>query len=160
MIKQIRYWPDPILLEPTELWNFNQPQLDYTTLEQNLVDTLLYEKALGLAANQIGYNFCVLAINTQEDSKVRIMYNPEFVDIDPNVVTDNEGCLSFPNTRLEVPRFRSVKLKWYDKDQTEYTRVFTDIDARCLQHEIDHLKGKTFKDYVSDLKFRRAWKKS
>jgi peptide deformylase len=160
MIKQIKYWPDPILLEPTEPWNFNQPQLDYETLEKNLTDTLLSQKALGLAANQIGYKFAVLAINLKQDSKIVIMYNPEFIDISPDVIIDHEGCLSFPNTRLDIPRFNSVTVKWYDRDQTQYSNTFTDLDARCLQHEIDHLNGKTFKDYTSDLRFRRAWKKS
>lgn len=159
MIKPVIKWPDLFLLQPTKLWDFNNPSLDSWQLEQDLKDTLIEQKGLGLAANQIGIPFRVLAIHVQKDNHIRIMYNPEILYHDTNVESALEGCLSFPKLTLEIERPRSVTVRWMDHFQYIHSMDLTDIDARCILHEIDHLNGKVFKDYVSDLRFRRAWEK-
>jgi peptide deformylase len=159
MIKPIVKWPDPVLLSPTKSWDFTNPPIDYLDLEQDLIDTLIDQKGLGLAANQIGLALRVLAIHIQKDNHIRIMYNPEILYHDPDSELNWEGCLSFPKLRLQIERPKSVTVRWQDKHQYIHSIDLSDIDARCILHEIDHLNGKVFKDYVSDLKFRRALEK-
>ena len=156
MIKKILFWPDPLLLTPTSEWDHQKPQIDYNQLEKDLVETLLHENALGLAANQIGVPYRVLAINTQDDKSIRIMYNPVILDKSIDVNLSDEGCLSFPKIRLEIPRNNSVEVRWRDKLNYVHSRKFSGLDARCILHEIDHLDGKVFKQYVSNLKFNHA----
>jgi peptide deformylase len=159
MIKSVVKWPDPVLLTPTKPWNFYNPPFDYLELEQDLKDTLLEQNGLGLAANQIGIPYRVLAINVQKDNNLRIMYNPEILYIGSELATEWEGCLSFPKLRLEISRPKSVTLRWLDHYQFIHSMDLENIDARCILHEIDHLNGKVFKEYVSDLRFRKAWDK-
>lgn len=156
MIKKILLWPDPLLLTSTLEWDHQNPQIDYNQLEMDLTDTLLHENALGLAANQIGIPYRVLAINTQDDKSIRIMYNPVILDKSNDTNLRDEGCLSFPKIRLEIPRNNSVEVRWRDKLNYVHSRKFSGIDARCILHEIDHLDGKVFKQYVSNLKFNHA----
>ena len=159
MIRSVVKWPDSFLLDTTPVWEFNNPIIPYDQLEQDLIDTMTFEKGIGLAANQIGISARVLAIYIQKDKHIRIMYNPEILYHSEDMINDSEGCLSFPDTFLEIPRYKSVTVRWLDRHQYIHSMDLTDIDARCILHEIDHLNGKVFKDYVSDLKFRRAWSK-
>lgn len=160
MIKPIRIWPDPILLTPTNLWDHQNPQIECEQLEKDLTDTLLAENALGLAANQIGVQYRILAINTQDDNNIRIMYNPVILFESKEDELSYEGCLSFPKIRLEIPRSNYVEVSWRDKLNYVHSRRFTGIDARCILHEIDHLNGIVFKQYVSNLKFNHALKQA
>ena len=156
MIRPIRFWPDPILLTATTIWDLQDPPLDTKQIEQDLVDTLLHENALGLAANQIGIPYRVLAINTQDDNCIRIMYNPSVISKSQETNLANEGCLSFKRLKLEIIRNNIVEVAWRDKLNYTHSRRFTGIDARCILHEIDHLDGIVFKTYVSNLKFNHA----
>lgn len=156
MIKNILLWPHPLLLTTTVEWNHQSPQINYDQLEKDLIETLIYEKALGLAANQIGIPYRVLAINTQDDKSIRIMYNPVILSKSDDTNLSDEGCLSFPKIRLEIPRNNTLEVSWRDKLNYVHSRKFTGVDARCILHEIDHLDGKVFKQYVSNLKFNHA----
>lgn len=156
MIKTVLKWPDPFLLKPTTDWDHQTPQLDTHQLEQDLIDTLIANKALGLAANQIGIPFRVIAINTQDDKSIRVMYNPMIILKSNETSMDFEGCLSFPKIRLEIPRNLLVAVSWRDKLNYVHSREFKNIDARCILHELDHLDGIVFKKYVSNLKFNHA----
>jgi peptide deformylase len=158
MIKPIKLWPDPILLEPTVNWEIGKSQFNLDEIEKDLIDTLIHTRAYGLAANQIGYKLRVMAINTQDDGQIRIMYNPIILSTSSDKQDAAEGCLSFPKIRLKIARSSSVEVKWQDKLNYTHSRIFKDIDARCILHEIDHLDGKVFKDYVSNLKFNYAQK--
>lgn len=159
MIKPIVCWPDPFLLNRTKAWDFGNPPLNYDELEQDLKDTLQHEKGLGLAANQIGIPYRVLAIDIQQNPGVRIMYNPEILYFGQDLVESKEGCLSFPGIRLDIKRRKNVTIRWLDRHNYTHSMDLTGIDARCILHEIDHLNGIVFKNYVSELKFRRAWDK-
>lgn len=156
MIRPVLIWPDPILLTPTQLWDVQNPVINPTQLETDLTDTLLHENALGLAANQIGIPYRVLAINTQDDNCIRIMYNPMLIARSTETNLASEGCLSFGKLRLEIERNNAVEVSWRDKLNYKHSRSFTGIDARCILHEIDHLDGIVFKKYVSNLKFNHA----
>lgn len=161
MTLKIRTWPDPVLLAPCSLWDFKTPPVaDLDRFEQGMIDTMLAERGIGLAANQVGYTFRVLAMHIQENSQMVIMYNPMVKHTSQEQWMAPEGCLSFPGVELEIARPKFVTAQWQDRDGTWHERLFSYIDAKCFLHELDHLDGRVFKDHVSDLKYQQASKKS
>ena len=121
------------------------------------------QMALGLAANQIGISFRVMAMNVQNGvyaGQQLVLVNPEINKLSEEFWEHREGCLSFPRVDLTITRSKYVYARWRDITGAEHSTVFSEIDAKCFLHEIDHLDGKVFKDYVSDLKFQTAVRKS
>ena len=157
----VRTWPDPVLLEPCSPWDFAQPPVgDIDQLETDLIDTMLEEHGIGLAANQVGYQFRVLAMHIQENSQVIVMYNPMLKHASQEQWLAPEGCLSFPGVELEIARPKYATAQWQDRDGEWQERMLQDIDAKCFLHELDHLNGVTFKNHVSDLRFQTATKRA
>lgn len=162
MILPIKKWPDPILLENCKEWDFRQPPA-LPDLAQDLVDTMMSQQALGLAANQVGISYRVVAMNIQAGAHAgqqMVLFNPSIEKASDDLWTATEGCLSFPRVELTIARSKHVYARWYDGSGQSHSAVFSDIDAKCLLHELDHLDGRVFKDLVSDLKFQTALRKS
>jgi peptide deformylase len=164
MILPIKKWPDPVLIKPCQPWNFNNPPLGLQrAIEQDLIDTMLSENALGLAANQVGVCYRVIAMNVQTGEYAGqqiVMFNPTVDKQADELWEATEGCLSFPRVELTIARPKYVYACWYDITGKLHSTVFNTIDAKCILHEIDHLDGRVFKDYVSDLKYQTALRKS
>ena len=161
MIHKILKWPDPILQKPCQLWNFSNPPIE--NISQDLLDTMNSQMALGLAANQIGISYRVIAMNIQNGvyaGQQLVLVNPEINKLSEEFWEHREGCLSFPRVDLTITRPKYVYARWRDITGAEHSTVFSEIDAKSFLHEIDHLDGKVFKDYVSDLKFMLAVKKA
>ena len=158
MIRKILKWPDPILLQACKPWDFDNPPVD--NIEQDLLDTLTSEHALGLAANQIGISYQVLAMyRSNSDDKI-VMYNPKVLSMSEDLFDAEEGCLSFPGVYLKIARPQTLEAVWQDQNQNAFIADFSDMDAKCFLHELDHLNGRVFKEHVSDLKFNRAVKRA
>jgi peptide deformylase len=121
---------------------------------------MLEERGIGLAANQVGYQFRVLAMHIQENGQVIVMYNPMLKHASQEQWFAPEGCLSFPGVELEIARPKYATAQWQDRDGIWQERMFQGIDAKCFLHELDHLDGLTFKNHVSDLRFQTAAKKA
>ena len=154
-------WPDPLLLKTCQRWDFNNPPVD--NIGQDLLVTMNSQMALGLAANQIGVTYRVIAMNVQKGvyaGQQLVLVNPEVNKLSEDLWEHREGCLSFPQVELTVARPKFVYARWQDIQGKEHSTVFSELDAKCFLHEIDHLDGKVFKDYVSDLKFMMAVKKA
>lgn len=164
MILPIKKWPDPVLLKPCRPWDFdNHPAGLRRFVEQDLIDTMMSENALGLAANQVGIDYRIMAMNVQAGEYAGqqiVMFNPLVSIKDLETWEHDEGCLSFPGVFLKIARHKTVYATWHDITGEIFTTIFTDIDAKCVLHELDHLDGKVFKDLVSDLKFQTALRKS
>lgn len=164
MILPIKKWPDPILLERCAEWDFENPPLKLnSTIAFDLVQTMMHHQALGLAANQVGIQYEVMAM--LKNGEPVVMFNPWWdfggaEDFKLEYYTEKEGCLSFPKVILEVARHKSIVAHWQDINGAEQSAPLHDMEARCFLHEIDHLNGKVFKEYVSELKFQMAIKKS
>jgi peptide deformylase len=121
------------------------------------------QMALGLAANQIGVTYRAIAMNVQNGvyaGQQLVLVNPAVSKLSEDLWEHREGCLSFPRVELTVARPKFVYARWQDIQGKEHSTVFSELDAKCFLHEIDHLDGKVFKDYVSDLKFQTAVRKS
>lgn len=102
-------------------------------------------KALGLAANQLGYSYRVIIVQN------KVMVNPSIVDFSGLLVFNNENCLSLPGETFCVKRDNAIMLRWQSLDlETTYTQGFNGNFAYIVQHEIDHLNGVLINDNMLD----------
>lgn len=114
---------------------------------------LLMEKhknALGLAATQMGVNKRLFVYKNQDTKKVCI--NPELLSKEGEVEESLEGCMSFPGVYIKIPRNKKIIFKYFDLDGVEHTEECTDLIARVVQHEIEHLDGHLFINGLSQTK--------
>ena len=103
---------------------------------------------IGLAAIQIGYDLRIFVMDcTRAQEDYQVFINPEIVKLSDETLTDFEGCLSTPGKQGEVKRHLRITLKYKDKEGEEHTKTFYNLEARCIQHELDHLDGKLCIDY-------------
>ena len=129
-------------------------------IDQDLINTMsgmlefMYEsKGIGLAGVQIGVLKRIITIDLQDDDKKPMfLINPEIVWHSDNLVESEEGCLSVPGQRAKIKRFDKVKVRYLDLEGKENLVETDGLFAICLQHEIDHLDGKLYIDYLSKLK--------
>lgn len=120
----------------------------YSSLALSMMTTMKSYKAVGLAANQVGYSLCIIAIDTPDFSG--IMFNPEILERSEEKYRYTEGCLSIKNTYLNLEiRSKTIKVKWQNKDGSYNEKEFNDLTSVVIQHEVDHLLGRTMKDYDS-----------
>lgn len=131
-----------ILKKPTTKVDFSSLNIDPVKLTEDLLLTAKEHKALGLAANQCGIPYSAIAVGDGETHFV--MINPEILSVSEETVHLQEGCLSFPFLLLAITRPKDVEVKFQDFNGVEYTKNFSGLSARIIQHEIDHLNGITF----------------
>lgn len=130
------------------------------TLIQDMLDTMYEAPGIGLAATQVNVHERVLVIDISENhDDPQVFINPEVTVLDPELGEYDEGCLSVPGFYETVNRPQRVKVTALDRNGEPFTRELEGLLAICLQHEIDHLDGKLFVDYLSPLKRQRIRKK-
>ena len=147
---------DKLKVQATKVSDINSVQ----ELIDDMLDTM-YDTSdgIGLAATQVGRSEAVIIIDISEErNSPLILVNPEVVSGE-NVEKGQEGCLSVPGYYADVERFTTVTVKGLDRTGKEIVVESSDFLAIVLQHEIDHLKGKLFIDYLSPLKQKMALKK-
>ena len=166
-IRQIRIWPDPALSEVAQkVESFDE---DLETLVTDMFETMYEANGVGLAATQIAIPTRVLIIDLDPNGDApddpdlqaeldslgfkgpQEFINPEILSSDGNIVWE-EGCLSIPGYTEKVKRKRNVTVKAFDRHGQEFQLEATGLYSVALQHEIDHLDGKVFVDYLSRLK--------
>ncbi len=129
-------------------------------LIDDMFETMYDAPGIGLAATQVNVHERLLVIDVSEDrSEPLVFINPEVTVLDPELGEYDEGCLSVPGFFETVNRPRRVEVRAMDRDGQSFTRELEGLLAICLQHEIDHLDGKLFVDYISPLKRTRIRKK-
>jgi peptide deformylase len=154
-ILEIRVLGDPILREETKLVDEITDEL--RTLVKNMFETMYLAKGIGLAAPQIGRSERLTVIDV--DDKPMVLINPEVIASSSNKAKAEEGCLSIPDVYGDVERPATVTVRAMDIDGKTFEVEGTDLLGRCLQHEIDHLHGKLFVDYLSVVTRRSAMAK-
>lgn len=120
----------------------------------DMVETMYAAPGVGLAAPQVGALKQVIVLDPHDDrgpSRPLALINPQLVDANGQIM-EEEGCLCIPDLREEVPRFKQVTVKAYDRKEREMILEASDLLARILQHEIDHLNGVLFIDRLSAAK--------
>jgi peptide deformylase len=129
------------------------------SLVDDMLETMYESRGVGLAATQVNVHLRVIVIDVSEQKDTPLcLINPEIIEKD-GVEESEEGCLSVPGFFEKVKRAEHIKVKALDKDGKSYEFEARDLLAVCVQHEIDHLDGKLFVDYISSLKRQRIKKK-
>jgi peptide deformylase len=128
-------------------------------LLDDLLETMYAASGVGLAATQVDRHVRVLTVDVSEArNEPHCLVNPEIVEADGRAVSD-EGCLSVPEYYDAVERAERIRLRALDRDGKPIELEAEGLLAVCLQHEIDHLDGKLFVDYLSEMKRQRLRKK-
>ena len=148
---------DPILKQPAERWDFEN-HVNAAVIEREMIELMKSSNGMGLAGNQVGLLRRVFVMRTT-DGREFGCFNPWIMFGDNDFITGNEGCLSFTNLWLKVPRHNKITASYLDNAGKPCIIELEGLDARCFQHELDHLNGITFTEYVSDLKLTMARKK-
>ena len=150
---------DPVLLNPCEKFDFNNPPFDPIQFAHDLVRTLYEYNGIGLSANQVGVPYQVFALRAVPENFV--CYNPRIVMPSEETITLEEGCLTYPGLFVKIKRPRHVKVRFQMPNGETRTETFTGMSARAFQHEMDHMEGKIFYNqaskYHKDQAIRR-WK--
>jgi len=125
------------------------------TLVRNMAETMYAAPGVGLAATQVGVNQRVIVIDASETrDELLVLINPEIVRSE-GVQYREEGCLSVPGIYEPIERAERVTVRALGLDGGSFTVVAEKLLAVCIQHEMDHLEGKVFVDYLSRLKQQR-----
>ena len=129
---------------------------DLRMLADDMLETMYDAPGIGLAAPQIGIlqRLIVLDCVKEEGEAARplVMFNPKIIAASDETNVYEEGCLSIPEQYAEVTRPKVVEVEWMDRDGKARHETFDGLWATCVQHEIDHLDGKLFIDYLKPLK--------
>ena len=153
-ILQILEFPDPKLRKTAEPVTVFDDKLE--VLIEDMLETMYEAEGIGLAATQVDVHKRLLLIDVSENrDSPQVFINPEIEVLEGELSEYDEGCLSVPGFYETVSRPRMVKITAQDSKGEKFEKVAEDILATCIQHEIDHLDGKLFVDYLSILKRQR-----
>jgi peptide deformylase len=154
MIRSIVMHPDPRLKKPCA------PVVAVTdevrALGRDMLETMYNAPGIGLAAPQVGVMQRVIVMDCVKDPELiarpMVLLNPEVIWSSEEVNTYDEGCLSIPDQYADVTRPKIVTVRWMDLEGAQHEETFDGLWSTCVQHEIDHLNGKLFIDYLRPLK--------
>lgn len=133
---------DQFLLLPCRDFDFVNPPFDPHEFSENLVKFMYENKGLGLAANQVGYNYKIFCMH--DENKNFVMFNPFIVYKSEEETLLGEACLSYPGLVVKIKRSNEIRLRFRSPDGKTSTEKFSGMSARVVQHEIMHLEGKPF----------------
>ena len=125
-------------------------------LADDMVETMYGAPGIGLAAPQVGVLERLIVLDCTPDDSAEcgllVMFNPQIMAQSDETSSYEEGCLSIPDHYGQVTRPAEVTVTWLDRDGTQQQQDFSGIWSTCVQHEIDHLNGKLFIDYLGIMK--------
>tara|TARA_B100000963_G_scaffold88446_1_gene75978 strand:- start:6052 stop:6576 length:525 start_codon:yes stop_codon:yes gene_type:complete len=151
--RKILIEPDPILRKKSD--PLEKIDTDLKKLMDDMLDTMYQAPGIGLAAVQLGILKRLIVIDISKDDEKKnplFLVNPEIIHKSKKTSTYEEGCLSLPGFFAEIERPAECNIKYLDYDGKEKKLKATGLLATCIQHEIDHLDGVLFIDYLSKLK--------
>jgi peptide deformylase len=158
---EFKLGPHNTLVEISSNWNF-ETDGDARQLENNMIEFMLANRGIGLAANQIGITkrVFVMGSNNIEGFPVPFaVFNPVIKEASSDLVLDEEGCLSYPGLFLKLKRPSWIVAEYQDSEGNLKEIRADGYLAKCFQHEYDHLNGVCFVDRVSQMKLNLAMKK-
>ncbi|MFV0493204.1 MAG: peptide deformylase [Pseudorhodobacter sp.] len=154
MKRPILIHPDPRLKKPCD--PVGDISSDIGKLAEDMLETMYDAPGIGLAAPQVGILKRLLVMDCEKDPgqppRPIVLINPKVTWASEDLNSYEEGCLSIPDQYAEVTRPKTVRVAWTGLDGKAEEEEFTDLWATCVQHEIDHLDGKLFIDYLKPLK--------
>ena len=128
-------------------------------LSDNMLMTMYEEKGIGLAAPQVNKPIRLIVMDISEDRDQPLVFVNPVVSSFEGKVESNEGCLSVPDIKTDIKRHETITLNAQNLKGTAISLAADGLLSICIQHEIDHLNGKLFIDYISDIKLQRLRKK-
>jgi len=153
----ILYYPDQRLRNKAA--RVQNVDVSITRLVDDMFETMYAAPGIGLAATQVNIHKQILVIDVSEDKSQSLAFiNPKIVEKDA-LQTLDEGCLSLPGIYEPVERVKHIVVSALDKHGNTFRMEAEGLLAVCIQHEMDHLQGKLFVDYLSQLKRQRIRKK-
>lgn len=160
MLKSILIHPDPRLKKKCEAVADLSDEL--RNLASDMLETMYDAPGIGLAAPQIGVLSRLIVMDCVKEGTPEpvVMFNPEVLASSDDTNVYEEGCLSIPDQFAEVTRPKEVRVGWIDLDGNPQEKDFDGLWATCVQHEIDHLNGKLFIDYLGPMKRQMMTRKS
>ena len=156
-VLDIRVLGDPVLRQETKVVETITDEL--LGLIDDMFATMHAAKGIGLAAPQVGRTERIAVVDVQGGSQPIVLVNPEILQSASDTDKSEEGCLSIPDVYGDVERPSRVIVRALDREGKSFEMEADELLARCFQHEIDHLHGKLFIDYLSILKRRSALNK-
>jgi len=146
--------PNPILRQKAKtLLKITPKEID---LSKKMMEIMLKAPGVGLAANQIGILKKIVTVNILDEKKeidrMYALFNPQIIFFSKKKIIMEEGCLSLPKQYAEIERSETIKVQYINEKNEKIEEKKHGFEARVLQHEIDHLQGKLFIDYLSSLK--------
>jgi len=151
-------FPDPRLR--TKAKAVAEVDSSITAIIDDMIATMYAEKGVGLAATQVNIHQRIVVMDTSEESdQPVVLINPEIIAKSDNTAINEEGCLSVPGTYAKVDRHETCTVKALDRHGKEFSIDASGLQSICIQHELDHLNGVLFVDYLSPLKRQRIQKK-
>lgn len=154
---EVLHFPDPRLRKKAAPVERVDDSIRQTA--KDMLDTMYDEGGIGLAATQVNIQLRIVVIDVSEDRNIpRILINPEILEAD-GVEQMQEGCLSVPGYYDDVERAERIRFRYLTEEGETVEETSDGLLAVCIQHEIDHLDGKLFIDYLSPLKRQRLLKK-
>lgn len=164
MILPIRAFGDPVLRRKGKEISADYP--DLKILIDNMFETMHDANGIGLASPQVGLDIRMFLVDLTplaEDEDYediaeelknfrKVLINPTILEETGEVWKFNEGCLSIPEVREDVARHETITIEYFDENFKKHTDTFSDMRARVIQHEYDHIEGILFTDHLSSLK--------
>jgi len=146
--------PNPILRQKAhKIDSINKEDIN---IANEMMDLMIQVPGVGLAANQVGILKQIVTINFEDKEKNKekkyILFNPKILSYSKETIVMEEGCLSLPDQYADVERPKQITLEYLDLKNKLIKKTVDGYESRILQHEIDHLSGKLFVDYLSSLK--------
>ena len=158
---EILFVPHPVLRQKTnKLKIISKEDIN---IANHMMETMIKAPGVGLAANQVGILKQIVTINFEDKENNKkanyILFNPSIIQYSEETVVMEEGCLSLPEQYEEEERPKEIILEYINENEKIIKKQIDGFEARILQHEIDHLSGKLFVDYLSSLKRNMLIKK-
>lgn len=153
MVLELVSSDSPILYKELEEFDFANPPINPQELANNLIETMVENKGMGLSANQVGLPYRVFVMWS---SPTKVCFNPRVVTASEEVILLDEGCLSFPNLFVKIKRPSRIKVRYQDVFGETHTETFIGMTARCFLHELDHMNGKVYTSRANSVHLQRA----
>ncbi len=151
---KLLYVPNPLLRQ--KAYKIQSVGSKEKEIAKNMMQIMIKAPGVGLAANQIGILKQIVTIffvdqETKKETQYTL-FNPIIVSYSQEKIVMEEGCLSLPEQFAEIERPQNIVVEYIDENNKKITKEVSGVESRILQHEIDHLSGKLFVDYLSALK--------
>lgn len=144
----------PLLRQAMAEFDFREPPCDPVELANNLIETMVHHKGLGLSSNQCGLPYRAFVLWSAEPFAV---FNPRIVDQTTEQVQLDEGCLTYPNLFMKIKRPKAIKVRFENAFGETQTEKFVGMTARGFLHEMDHLDGILYTKRATIPHLNRAW---